>query len=184
MKRHGIDTFEDLQDEGIERLVIRDDAIFVKIKTSDYTNFIQFLAEVNGGTPESVSFVIRTTDIKTGRRHPYFEHRRPTELAARAIHHFELAHDVNVLNFTWTKTFGPPNGPSDNYTAYTETLNRLQNGMTIEEARRQAVLATWTVQRIALPNGFSQIGEIQEEIRGKDSFDSPTEIHGTMLRSA
>ena len=182
MRQHIRDTFEDLQDEQVQEVVVDDYNVFVQLKTSDYANFLQFYAHLHGSTDASVSFSIRTTDAETGKRHPYFEQRRPSQLAQRAIRYFEQSTPILALDFTWTRTYGPPDGPSDNYTAYIETLTRLRDTTSPTEAQRQAVLATWTVQRIAIPNGFLRLGEVHEDVRDEDTIDLPTEIRGTMWR--
>jgi hypothetical protein len=182
MKQRVRDTFEDLQDEQVKQLVVDEDNVFVQLQTADSANFLQFYAHRYGRTDGSVSFSIRTTDAETGRRHPYFEQHRPSKLARPAIDHFEQSTPIRALNFTWTRVYGPPDGPSDNYTTYLSTINRLRGTTSPANAQRQAILATWTVQRIAIPNGFLRLGEVHEEVRNEDTVDSPTEIHGTMWR--
>lgn len=186
MTKRELASFTDLEDECVEKIFIDDRNVFVKIKTADYANFIQFSASLSGKSPDTldtISFNVRTKDAETGQRHPYFQHRRPADLAARAIRHFDQNFSVKSLNFTWTKVFGPPEGQSDNYTAYIDTLNRLRDSMPIQNAQRQALLATWTIQKVAIPNGFTLFGELHEVVQEDDTVNSPTEVRGTMLRA-
>ncbi len=184
MTRHEFDTFEDLQEDCVEELTIDEGEVYISIETSCHTKGIQFLASVWGSDTynPAVHFVIRTIDWETGERHPYFVKHRANELASRAIRHFDMTRPVNELEFSWLKELGHSGKPSNNYTTYIETRDRLRNNVSIEAAKREAALATWTVQKIALPNGFTHFGEIKEEIWATDDPNRPTEIKGTILR--
>jgi hypothetical protein len=184
MAKRETDTFQDLREDCVEELTVDEGEVFIGIDTGFHTSGIQFLASVWGSDTynPAVHFVIRTVNWETGERHPYFVKHRASVLAARAIQHFDMTRPVSGLEFSWVRELGDDGKPSDNYTTYVETRNRLRNNISIEDARREAVLATWTMQKIALPNGFTHLGKIEEKIWETDDPNLPTEIKGTVWR--
>jgi hypothetical protein len=180
-----MDTFEDLAESGKELLApyeklelnIDDDHVAAHIRgTNRAPRGMQFLGRLEDYEKGTAYFVIRTFNWETGERHSFFERHRASELAARAIRHFELTYPVNGIEFDWKRKPGFGREPSTNYTDYLNERNRLKNEMPIEEAQSNAVFATWTGRRIALPNGFTKLGAFE------DTPESPRSINGTIWR--
>lgn len=111
-------------------------------------------------------FSIKTVQ-EDGTRHPYFEEHRAGDIAARAIKYFEQFEPVNAIDMRWDAP-QPGNPRSDNYTTYREARERFGQQMPYEQAKVRAAMATWTFQRIALPNGFTKIGKVNE-LAGTDN---------------
>lgn len=184
MVMHETDTFEDLREDCVDELTVDEGEVYISIATNCHTKGIQFLASVWGSDTynPAVHFVIRTVDWETGERHPYFVKHQASELASRAIRHFDMTRPVSGLEFEWLRELGYCGKPSNNYTTYVEIKDRLRDTNPIKDAKRQAALATWTMQKIALPNGFVHLGEIKEEVWATDDPSRPTKIKGTAWR--
>jgi len=184
MPKQKIDMYEDLYDHDASEIQITEDEFFIRARRKHPPYGILFNANmyVAIGTYNAIHFVIRTKDWETGERHPYFEKHRASDLAARAIRHFEQFQPVYGIEFDWVRESGYGGEPSDNYITYIETRNRLRNEMSIKRARREAALATWTMQKIALPNGFTVLGEIDDKPWPGDDPDLPTNVKGMIWR--
>ena len=137
-----------------------------------------FNAYILDSDPHTVNFGIKTID-SSGNRDPLFRQYRANELAAHAITYFKLGGDIRGINFNWMAP-GGKDVRSDNYTTYLNARNTLQAEMSPEEARVAAAYATWTVQKIAIPNGFTEIMDVHE-FRGMTA--DPCEVTGTAWRS-
>lgn len=173
------------QEAGLDRLLEVSDAagafinedpqgIFIGVPSSP----VHFSASLDTET-NLMHFDIRTVD-DDGERHPLFEKVRAHHLAAAAIADFDeqSTDGIEGIHFAW-KSPSPqdPTERSDNYHAYMRARNHYINqGLSWQEAKRRAVFATWTVQRIALPNGFTHLDRHEEIALG------PSYVVGAMLR--
>lgn len=142
------------------------------VRYQDRAQFYTYIDDFEDGT---ICFFINSLTERTGERHPFFEKNRVSHLASRAIKHFEQNWTINGINFEWVQDTV---GLSSNYRTYLDTRNQLRRILGVDPARRQAALATWTVQRIALPNGFSNLVELREY----GGSMTPSSVKGAMWR--
>jgi len=142
-----------------------------------------FNAYILDSDPYSVNFGIRTK-MQNGERDPYFRIHPASELARRAILYFESNRPIRGINFSWAAPVAPDD-MSDNYDTYVEARNALQQeGMLPEVARVEAAYRTWTVQKIALPNGFTRIDDVfeTESPFAGNGADRPVQVLGTIWK--
>jgi len=167
-----IDPFDDLKEKGV-RVEIEDNRINI-VPSRD----VYFTASAN--QERLLRLAVRTIR-ENGGRSPYFEQHRVSELARRAIEHFDRSGKLRGIEFDWGK---PPTDEesqrSDNYTSYITMRNLFSKGLPPEEARIKAAESTWTYEKIAKPNGFTQIQSVVE----KGDATQPTTVTGIMLRSS
>lgn len=156
--------FDDLKGPGV--LVESSPGFFrCKIKINPF-KFVYFKGEA--GYDGHASFVVKTYDEFAGRRHPYFERFRATDLAVRALDYFSEEVDLVGLDFRWTRQYGDLPNPSKNFTDYINALPEQPNGIDPQQVMIGAAMQTWTAQRIAIPNGFTELHEVIEEYDYKD----------------
>ena len=154
------DPFGDIKDP---KVLIEHDCEYVRIKPKGfYPNGPRVEVFRVSEQPQAVGFDIKTI-LPSGSRHAYFEEHRATELVARAISYLEQFKPIETTRFFWrAPTRDAPR--SDNFERYVEVRNRLSGEMSLEEAKIKAALATWSIQHIALPNGFANIEHVDEAV--------------------
>lgn len=175
---HAHSSFDDLLQAGVE-VNVTDNGVYISAEDDANKNFIGpfFNAYILDSDPNSVNFAINTTK-QGGDRHPYFQANRAHHLAARALNHLQLFNDINAINFEWYMPVFPGER-SDNYTAYVDAKKLLTGSMSPEDVRTEAAYATWTVQQIALPNGFTKIPYVIER---DGTSQEPGEVKGKILK--
>lgn len=169
-------SFEDLATSEVD-VMITDRVVGISKKVKEGCGSF-FNAYILDSDPYAINFGIKTIDAD-GNRDPFFRQYRANELAAHAIAYFKLGGDIRGINFNWMAP-GGKDVRSDNYTAYLNARNALRGQVSPEKAKVTAAYATWTVQKVAIPNGFTEITDVHE-FRGMTA--DPCEVTGTVWRS-
>ena len=168
--------FADLAGPGIG-VAVAESSVLVSVGENK-TGSPHMHAYILDSDPNAVNFSIKTIDA-TGTRDPFFHVYPASELATRALHHLGLSHDIQGINFSWAHPSFRPDGRSDNFTRYMQAKHDLLKTMPEDKAKILAAHATWTVQKIAIPNGYTRVADVLETGM---SPDDPGEISGTVWR--
>ncbi len=147
------------------------------VKVGDYEIDIrfglgQFVAYRND---DEVFFDISTRNIHRVRT-PFFTKHRATDLARQAIEYFDRKRPLTSIGFSWANPL--IRDSAENYLIYLQKRNELIATMSEDEAKIEAIKATWTYARVAAPNRFTKIIKPVEERNTR----FPTFVKGSIFR--
>ncbi len=168
------DSFKDLDERAsgvLQKFRVREEEIYIEVNPQIL--FCANVEEIDGARMLILDII--TTDTR-GNRHPYFERHSASELATRAIKYFDGFGELRDLEFLWHNEYISISGlQSSNYQKHIGVRNAaLAEGIPEDEARKRAVMATWTFQRIAAPNGFKTI--VLDKLKEIGSPVAPTSV--------